>query len=156
MTGLSLFARMNFSCRSALVPNRQILYNMQCFPWGCYAPEQRTRTKMPYAVLEKEIERLDETQQNTVALFVRFLLSQKAAAPIGDGETRPRRYDFSRVAGRLKLREDPVAFQRRIRDEWLALSPRHQCLHPASCRQSLPPQDGGGLRLSRDKRHKQT
>ena len=31
---------------------------------------------MPYAVLEKEIERLDETQQNTVALFVRFLLSQ--------------------------------------------------------------------------------
>ena len=35
---------------------------------------------MPYAVLEKEIERLDETQQNTVVLFVRFLLSQKAAA----------------------------------------------------------------------------
>ena len=28
---------------------------------------------MPYAVLEKEIERLDETQQNTVVLFVRFL-----------------------------------------------------------------------------------
>jgi len=25
---------------------------------------------MPYAVLEKEIERLDETQQNTVAMFV--------------------------------------------------------------------------------------
>ena len=73
---------------------------------------------MPYAVLEKEIERLDETQQNTVVLFVRFLLSQKAAAPVGDGEARPRRYDFSRVAGRLKLREDPVAFQRRIPDEW--------------------------------------
>ena len=34
---------------------------------------------MPFAVLEKEIERLDETQQNTVALFVRFLLSQKDA-----------------------------------------------------------------------------
>ena len=32
---------------------------------------------MPYAVLENEIERLDETQQNTVVLFVRFLLSQK-------------------------------------------------------------------------------
>ena len=31
---------------------------------------------MPYAVLEKEIEKLDETQQNTVVLFVRFLLSQ--------------------------------------------------------------------------------
>ena len=73
---------------------------------------------MPYAVLEKEIERLDEAQQNTVVLFVRFLLSQKAAALVGDGEARPRRYDFSRVAGRLKLREDPVAFQRRIRDEW--------------------------------------
>ena len=45
---------------------------------------------MPYAVLEKEIGRLDETQQNTVVLFVRFLLSQKAAAPVGDGGTRPR------------------------------------------------------------------
>ena len=39
-----------------------------------------SEVKMPYAVLEKEIERLDETQRNTVALFVRFLLSQKAAA----------------------------------------------------------------------------
>ena len=73
---------------------------------------------MPYAVLEKEIEKLDETQQNTVVLFVRFLLSQKAAAPVEGSGARPRRYDFSRVAGRLKLREDPVAFQRRIRDEW--------------------------------------
>ena len=45
---------------------------------------------MPYAVLEKEIERLDETQQNTVVLFVRFLLSQKAAAPVGGGGTGPR------------------------------------------------------------------
>jgi len=44
---------------------------------------------MPYAVLEKEIERLDETQQNTVVLFVRFLLSQKAAAPVDGGGTRP-------------------------------------------------------------------
>jgi len=44
---------------------------------------------MPYAVLEKEIERLDETQQNTVVLFVRFLLSQKAAAPVEGGGTRP-------------------------------------------------------------------
>jgi hypothetical protein len=40
---------------------------------------------MPYAVLEKEIERLDETQQNTVVLFVRFLLSQKAAAAVKGG-----------------------------------------------------------------------
>ena len=37
---------------------------------------------MPYAVLEKEIGRLDEAQQNTIALFVRFLLSHKAAAPV--------------------------------------------------------------------------
>ena len=73
---------------------------------------------MPYAVLEQEIGRLDETQQNAVVLFVRFLLSQKAAAPVDGYVARPRRYDFSRVAGRLKLREDPVAFQRRIRDEW--------------------------------------
>ena len=34
---------------------------------------------MPYAVLEKEIERLDETQKNAVVMFVRFLLSQKPA-----------------------------------------------------------------------------
>jgi len=40
---------------------------------------------MPYAVLEKEIEKLDETQQNTVALFVRFRLSQKAATSVGIG-----------------------------------------------------------------------
>ena len=40
---------------------------------------------MPYAAPEKEIEKLDETQQNTVALFVRFLLSQKAAAPVRVG-----------------------------------------------------------------------
>ena len=73
---------------------------------------------MPYAVIEKAIERLDETQQNTDVLFVRFLPSQKAAASAGCDGARPRRYDFSRVAGRLKLREDPVAFQRRIRDEW--------------------------------------
>ncbi|MBR4617109.1 MAG: hypothetical protein IKO55_15990 [Kiritimatiellae bacterium] len=74
---------------------------------------------MPYAVLEKEIGRLDEAQQNTVVLFVRFLLSQKAStAPVEGYGAKPRRYDFSRVAGRLKLREDPVAFQRRIRDEW--------------------------------------
>ena len=85
---------------------------------GVLCPRTRNEDKMPYAVLEKEIERLDETQQNTVVQFVRFLLSQKAAAPVGDGEARPRRYDFSRVAGHLKLREDPVAFQRRIRDEW--------------------------------------
>ena len=32
---------------------------------------------MPYTVLEKEIERLDETQKNAVVMFVRFLLSQK-------------------------------------------------------------------------------
>ena len=35
---------------------------------------------MPYAVLEKEIEMLDEAQQNTVALFVHFFLSQKTSA----------------------------------------------------------------------------
>ena len=35
---------------------------------------------MAYAVLEKEIEKLDEMQQKTVAQFVRFILSQKASA----------------------------------------------------------------------------
>ena len=85
---------------------------------GVLCPRTKNEDKMPYAVIEKEIERLDEAQQNTVVLFVRFLLSQKATASVGGSEARPRRYDFSRVAGRLKLREDPVAFQRRIRDEW--------------------------------------
>ena len=42
---------------------------------------------MPYAVLEKEIEKLDETQQNTVVLFVRFLLSQQASACLTDVPT---------------------------------------------------------------------
>ena len=36
---------------------------------------------MPYALLEKEIERLDEAQQNAVVQFVRFLLSQNSAIP---------------------------------------------------------------------------
>ena len=74
---------------------------------------------MPYAVLEKEIERLDETQRNAVVLFVRFLLSQKAGAAksIGLGE-KPRKYDFSDLIGKVKFEEDPVAYQRRIRDEW--------------------------------------
>ena len=39
---------------------------------------------MPYALLEKEIEKLDEAQQNTVVLFVRFLLSQKN---VGNGNS---------------------------------------------------------------------
>jgi len=41
---------------------------------------------MPCAVLEKEIEKLGETQQKAVIMFVRFLLSQKtdAATPEED------------------------------------------------------------------------
>jgi hypothetical protein len=78
----------------------------------------RMRTKMPYAVLEKEIERLDETQQNTVVLFVRFLLSQKAAAKSVSADERPRKYDFSDLIGKVKFDGDPVAYQRSLRDEW--------------------------------------
>ena len=33
---------------------------------------------MPYAVLEMEMEGLDEAQQNAVVMFVRFLVSQKS------------------------------------------------------------------------------
>ena len=81
---------------------------------------------MPYAVLEKEIERLDETQQNTVVLFVRFLLSQKAAAAKSvSADERPRKYDFSDLIGKVKFDGDPVAYQRSLRDEWQAL----RCLH---------------------------
>ena len=38
---------------------------------------------MPYAVLEKEMEKLDEAQQDIVVTFVRFLVSQKSKpAPV--------------------------------------------------------------------------
>ena len=42
---------------------------------------------MPYTVPGKESERFDEMQQNTVVLFVCFLLSQEAAAN-GNGRHR--------------------------------------------------------------------
>ena len=70
---------------------------------------------MPYAVLEKEIEKLDETQQKAVILFVRFLLSQKtdAATPEEDKD-KPHKYDFSDLIGKIKFEGDPVAYQRSI------------------------------------------
>ena len=38
---------------------------------------------MSYALLEKEMESLDEAQQNAVVMFVRFLVSQKSkSAPV--------------------------------------------------------------------------
>lgn len=74
---------------------------------------------MPYTLLEKEIERLDEAQQNTVVLFVRFLLSQKAdSANSIDAGGRSRKYDFSDLIGKVKFDGDPVAYQRSVRDEW--------------------------------------
>lgn len=83
---------------------------------------------MPYAVLEKEIERLDETQQNAVVLFVRFLLSQKAAAPVGGGDSRPRspaRKDgegnpLSELVGCIggSRRTDDVVSEMRGYDQW--------------------------------------
>ena len=40
---------------------------------------------MPYSVLEREIKKLDAEQQNSVVMFVRFLLSQKTSeAPCVD------------------------------------------------------------------------
>ena len=74
---------------------------------------------MPYAMLGKEIERLDEAQQNTVVLFVRFLLSQNAnrAGAVDAGGTS-RKYDFSDLIGKVKFDGDPVAYQRSVRDEW--------------------------------------
>ena len=33
-------------------------------------------------------------------------------------ETKPRKYDFSRYAGKLQWRGDAVTEQRKIRDEW--------------------------------------
>ena len=37
--------------------------------------------KMPYEVLEKEMEKLDETQKNAGVMFVRFLVSQQPHTP---------------------------------------------------------------------------
>ena len=89
------------------------------FSFGVLCLERKRGRKMPYAVLEKEIERLDETQQNTVVLFVRFLLSQKAAAAKSvSADERPRKYDFSDLIGKVKFDGDPVAYQRSLRDEW--------------------------------------
>lgn len=50
---------------------------------------------MPFAVIEREIQKLDAEQQNSVVMFVRFLLSQKAAAtPLAE----PRAKALHRVA----------------------------------------------------------
>ena len=85
-------------------------------------PWAERENKMPYAVLEKEIERLDEAQQKTVVLFVRFLLSQQhstTSSPTdADAKPRKRKYDFSDLIGKVKFDDDPVAYQRGIRDEW--------------------------------------
>ena len=54
---------------------------------------------MPYAVIEKEMEGLDEAQQNAVVMFIRFLVSQKrsgggvagnAGNPHGQGRSTSR------------------------------------------------------------------
>ena len=57
----------------------------------------------PYSVLEREIKKLDAEQQNSVVMFVRFLLSQKTSvAPCADeGEkARVRRGARDRKRGR--------------------------------------------------------
>ena len=58
-------------------------------------PLNESEDRMPYAVLEKEIERLDETQQNIVVLFVRFLLSQKShVASSVSVDDKPHKYSW--------------------------------------------------------------
>ena len=77
---------------------------------------------MPYAVLEKEIEQLDDVQQNAVVMFVRFLLSQQHfMTPVHvepDARPRKRKYDFSDLIGKVKFDGGPVEYQRSVRDEW--------------------------------------
>ena len=61
---------------------------------------------MPYAALEKEMEKLDETQQNAVVMFVRFLLSQGANG--GGGIYEVANDDpqaLEKVHGKGKMRE---------------------------------------------------
>ena len=61
---------------------------------------------MPYAVLEKEIEKLDESQQNAVVMFVRFLLSQGTNG--GGGVQEAENKDslaLEKVCGKAKMRK---------------------------------------------------
>lgn len=61
---------------------------------------------MPYAVLEKEIEKLDEAQQNAVVMFVRFLLSQGANGGSGIHEAgNEGSLAFEKVLDKTKMRK---------------------------------------------------
>ena len=63
---------------------------------------------MPYALLEKEIDRLDEAQKNAVVMFVRFLVSQKVArTPSAAGRNEAVRRDgwdaFDRIRAKAAV-----------------------------------------------------
>ena len=58
---------------------------------------------MPYAILEKKMEELDEAQQNAVVMFVRFLVSQKKdGVPSSFSYDKPRGRVSSRAGERTK------------------------------------------------------
>ena len=57
---------------------------------------------MSYAVLEKEMEELDEAQQNAVVMFVRFLVSQKR-------EGQPSGFSFDKLHRRVRPRSRALA-----------------------------------------------
>ena len=64
---------------------------------------------MSPATLAQEIEKLDETQKNAVALFVRFLAAQPHATPADDASTQEPETPAGRVSlfGALK---DKITF----------------------------------------------
>ena len=70
---------------------------------------------MSYAVLEKEMEELDEAQQNAVVMFVRFLVSQKKGGqpPVFSFDNKPR----SRVSSRSRERTKKVPLFGALKDK---------------------------------------
>ena len=59
---------------------------------------------MSYAVLEKEMEELDEAQQNAVVMFVSFLVSQKVALKPTAGQKEAKCRDGSAAFDRIRAK----------------------------------------------------
>ena len=75
---------------------------MRCLRGICPQAESE-ENDMPYAILEKEMEELDEAQQNAVVMFVRFLVSQKKdGVPSSFSYDKPRGRVSSRAGERTK------------------------------------------------------
>ncbi len=61
---------------------------------------------------------LYDEDHNPVAVLIDYPIWLKVQEEVETLETEPKLVDLSPFVGVLKLTEDPVEFQRRIRDEW--------------------------------------